>query len=198
MNKPYAGSCDQNREPILQVIAPFLKDCKTVLEIGSGTGQHAVYFAHKFPGLIWQSSDLVEHHAGIIAWIEDSELKNTPCPIALDVAGEWPDDKFDILFSANTLHIMSSAHVLQLFTSIPACMHSESRFIVYGPFNYKNEYTSESNRDFDTWLKQRDVSSGIKNFEWLEDIGASSGLICTHDFAMPANNRLLVWQKTST
>lgn len=197
MNRPYSESCDQNRQAILQVITPFLENCKNVLEIGSGTGQHAVYLAERFPGLTWQTSDLPENHAGIASWIEHSRLNNVLYPIALDVAKTWPKDQFDIIFSANTLHIMSSEHVARLFSSLPACMHAGSRFIVYGPFNYNGEYTSESNRQFDAWLQQRDVSSGIRNFDWLEDIGASTGLKCTHDFAMPANNRTLVWQKTS-
>lgn len=198
INRPYSESCDQNRQAILQVITPFLENCKSVLEIGSGTGQHAVYLAERFPGLMWQTSDLPENHAGIAAWIEHSRLNNVLYPIALDVANTWPNDQFDIIFSANTLHIMSAEHVARLFSSLPASMHAGSSFIVYGPFNYNGEYTSESNRQFDVWLQQRDVSSGIRNFDWLEDIGASAGLKCTHDFAMPANNRTLVWQKTSS
>lgn len=195
LNRPYAESCDQNQEPILQVLHQFMHDRKSLLEIGSGTGQHAVYFGQKFPWLSWQTSDLADNHSGIRAWIEHSQLKNVAYPVTLDVAEHWPVGQYDVVFSANTLHIMSSESVTQLFKKLPACMHDASLFIVYGPFNYQGEYTSESNRRFDGWLKQRDAQSGIKNFEWLQDIAGASGLECSHDFEMPANNRILVWQK---
>lgn len=195
MNRPYAESCDQNQEPILQVLQQFMPGKESVLEIGSGTGQHAIYFARKFPWLNWHTSDLAENHAGIKAWIDHSQLKNVVDPVTLDVAVDWPEDQFDVIFSANTLHIMSSESVSQLFSKLPGCMHDQSLFIVYGPFNYQGEYTSDSNRRFDQWLKQRDAQSGIKNFDWIQDLGRESGLECSHDFAMPANNRVLVWHK---
>lgn len=195
INKPYSESCKQNREPIRQVLGQFVNGRQSVLEIGSGTGQHAVYFSGQYPFLQWQTSDLTENHAGIQSWINDSGLNNVYPPIELDVIAQWPDRKFDLLYSANTVHIMSSYAVQKLFSAIPGCMHDESVFLLYGPFNYLGQYTSDSNARFDMWLKQRDPESSIKNFEWLKDIGQQSGLECTHDFAMPANNRILVWQK---
>ena len=196
MNRPYSESCDQNQGAILQVLKQFVKGKKRVLEIGSGTGQHAVYFGQQFEWLNWQTSDLEENHSGISAWIEYSQLTNVIHPVALDVAGTWPAAQYDVIFSANTLHIMSATDVMQLFTRLPACMGEQALFIVYGPFNYQGEYTSASNRHFDQWLKQRDPHSGIKNFDWLQDIARTSGLECSHDFIMPANNRILVWQRT--
>lgn len=195
LNKPYSESCDQNREPIKLVLEQFMDDRKTVLEIGSGTGQHAVYFSGQFPNLKWQTSDLKENHEGIQAWIDDSGLHNVSPPIELDSTGEWPKYQFDLLYSANTVHIMSSIAVEHLFAKIPGCMHEKSVFLLYGPFNYQGCYTSDSNARFDIWLKQRDPASGIENFEWLTEIAGQSGLTCTHDFEMPANNRILVWQK---
>ena len=196
-NKPYAESCDQNREPIRHVLGKYAGSRRTVLEIGSGTGQHAVYFASQFPWLNWQTSDVSENHDGINAWIDDSTLNNVMRPLHLDVAGAWPATAYDLVFSANTLHIMSMAEVELCFRNLPAVMHETSCFLVYGPFNYQGKYTSDSNARFDQWLKQRDSNSGIKNFDWLRDIAAQSGLECADDIEMPANNRILVWQKAA-
>ncbi|MBC8212637.1 MAG: DUF938 domain-containing protein [Gammaproteobacteria bacterium] len=196
LNKPFSESCEQNRLPIRQVLERYLEGRRTLLEIGSGTGQHAIYFATEFPALVWQTSDLAENHSGIAAWIKDSGLYNVLYPLTLDAGSDWPDQQYDLLFSANTLHIMSQSAAEQFMRRVSGCMHAQSVLLLYGPFNYQNLYTSDSNARFDQWLKQRDPASGIKNFEWLKDIADQSGLECTEDFAMPANNRLLVWQKT--
>jgi len=196
INKPYAESCDQNQQPIGVILDQFINGYKTVLEIGSGTGQHAVYFSSLFTGLTWQTSDLKEHHQGIQAWIDGSKLDNVLPPIELDVTNDWPDIQYDLIYSANTVHIMSVEAVTQMFANLPGCMHTESIFLLYGPFNYQGKYTSSSNQQFDCWLKQRDPGSGIKNFEWLEGIAAASGLKCIEDFEMPANNHILVWKKS--
>lgn len=197
INKPYSESCDQNREVIGQLIEPFLNGRASVLEIGSGTGQHAVYFASQFPYIRWQTSDLTENHGAIQAWIDDSHLDNVLSPIALDSTGLWPDRQYDILYTANTVHIMSAFEVEKLFINMPACMYDSSLFLLYGPFNYQGQYTAESNARFDQWLKRRDPHSGIKNFEWLAELGQQTGLNCIHDFDMPANNRMLVWENRS-
>ncbi len=192
--KPFSESCVQNRAPIQQILQQYVDGRETVLEIGSGTGQHAVYFAEAFLHLNWQTSDLAENHAGIQAWIADSQLPNVLPPLLLDCSGDWPEQQFDLLYTANTVHIMSQLAVESMFSSIANCMNANSILIIYGPFNYQNQFTSESNARFDIWLKQRDPLSGIKNFEWLQDIAAKSGLECTQDHAMPANNRVLVWR----
>lgn len=193
-HKPFAESCVQNRGPIQQILQQYVDGRVSVLEIGSGTGQHAVYFAEAFPQLHWQTSDLQENHAAIQAWIDDSQLPNVLPPIALDCLGKWPAQQFDLLFTANTIHIMSQRAVEGMFTSIPRCMHGNSILLMYGPFNYQNQYTSESNARFDQWLKQRDPDSGIKNFEWVQDTAARCGLECIQDHTMPANNRVLAWR----
>lgn len=197
MAKPFAESCVQNREPIQQVLQHYVAGRESVLEIGSGTGQHAVYFAAHFPHLVWQTSDLAENHAGIQAWLSESQLPNVLPPLLLDCLGEWPQQQFDLLYTANTVHIMSQLAVEAMFASIGDCMHANSILLIYGPFNYQNRYSSESNARFDSWLRQRDPLSGIKNFEWLQDIGHLSGLECIEDYAMPANNRTLVWRKSA-
>ena len=138
---------------------------------------------------------LAENHPAIRAWIDDSGLDNVLQPLQLDVCGNWPKQRYDLLFSANTLHMMSAFEVEQLFSHCPQCMQPDACLLIYGPFNYQNRYTSDSNARFDHWLRQRDPDSGIKNFEWLQDIAGLSGLECIADYPMPANNRVLVWQK---
>lgn len=194
MHKPCAESCVQNRQPIQRVLEQYLEGRETLLEIGSGTGQHAVYFGAAYPHLRWQTSDLQHNHAAINAWIDDSGLANVSRPLTLDTTRPWPPiGQFDMVFSANTLHIMSRAAVQGLFDHLPAVMHARSLFLVYGPFNYAGKYTSDSNRRFDQWLRQNDAQSGIKDFDWLSGIAAANGLECRADHAMPENNRILVW-----
>jgi cyclopropane fatty-acyl-phospholipid synthase-like methyltransferase len=194
--KPYAESCDENREPILSVIQPLLKDCSTVLEIGSGTGQHAVYFARKLPHLLWHTSDCIEYHAGINIWLQEAGLENTPAPIELNVStSAWPQQKYDAVFSANTTHIMHWTDVEAMFAGIGSVLSVGGRLLLYGPFNYDNRYTSDSNARFDSWLKSRDPDSGIRNFEDLDKLAQQAGMQLIHDYAMPANNRILYWEK---
>ncbi len=196
MNKPFADSCQQNQDPILNVIQPLLQDCQTVLEIGSGTGQHAVYFAKKMPHLRWQTSDRAEHHQGINLWLQEANNANIYAPIKLDVSHDkFPKQPFDAIFTANTLHIMSKDDVSAFFQNIASCMQTDSILLVYGPFNYNGEYTSDSNAQFDRWLKSRDINSGIKDFEWLNELANTVGLESVDDYTMPANNRILHWKK---
>jgi len=200
-NRPYSESCDQNREPIFEVIQPLLtnkgKDKKTVLEVGSGTGQHAVYFAQKMPHLVWQTSDQQVYHDGIKLWLDDAGLDNTPPPIALNVSADsWPELNYDAIFSANAVHIMAWENVLDFFKNAPKRLESGGLFILYGPFNYNQQYTSESNARFDIWLKDRDPKSAIRNFEALDELAQNAGMVLQNDYALPANNRILVWQKS--
>jgi cyclopropane fatty-acyl-phospholipid synthase-like methyltransferase len=196
MSKPYAEACDRNRDPILAVIKTLLVEPQTVLEIGSGTGQHAVYFAGHMPHLIWQTSDVVENLAGIRLWLEDAGLPNTPLPLLLDVSGtEWAALRFDSVFSANCVHIMGWDQVKDFIRGAGSSLPAGGQLIMYGPFNYGNEYTSLSNRRFDAWLRERDPASGIRNFEDVDQLAKNSDLFLTGDYEMPANNRVLCWQK---
>jgi len=198
MNKPYSEACDRNREPILAVIRPWLSECEAVLEIGSGTGQHAVYFAEKLPHLLWHTSDREENHAAIRLWLEEAGLANVRPPLSLDVAAEpWPEMAVDAVFSANTAHIMSWREVEALFSGVGALLPERGVFLLYGPFNYHGRYTSDSNALFDGWLKARDPLSGIRDFEEVDRLAGQAGMALREDAEMPANNRLLVWQKGS-
>ena len=193
--KQYSEACEENKDPILAVLQRELADCRAVLEIGSGTGQHAVYFSRHLPHLTWQPSDLEINHASINAWRREAELANLLPPLLLDVAGDhWPDCPVDGVFSANTTHIMAWPAVVAMITGIGAMLETGGIFCLYGPFNYNRRYTSDSNARFDLWLKQRDPQSGLRDVEDLIELASASGLNLKEDYAMPVNNRLLVWQ----
>lgn len=194
--KPYSESCEQNRAPILKVLKEQLAGRSRLLEIGSGTGQHAVYFAPEFPQLSWQTSDVTAMHPAIHAWLDDSDAMNIQVPLALDVCRDsWPDQQYDAIYSANTVHIMGWPEVVCMFNGIGKVLAAGGVFCLYGPFNYHGRYTSESNADFDEWLKARDTASGIKDFEAVQELAEKAGMLLDHDLEMPANNRTLVWSK---
>ncbi|MBC7983580.1 MAG: DUF938 domain-containing protein [Candidatus Obscuribacterales bacterium] len=195
MTKPYAPSCDRNRDPILAVLREYFADRHEVLEIGSGTGQHAVYFANALPHLLWQTSDVEENLAGIAAWLNDARLPNTPAPVRIDVKVEWPAKQYDAMFSANTLHIMSWPEVEQLFEHLNTALTADAVVAIYGPFNYNGRFTSESNETFNDWLKARGAHMAIRHFEAVNALAASIGLQLIVDVGMPANNRTLVWRR---
>jgi len=197
--KPYSESCDQNKAPILAVIKPLFSGCSSVLEIGSGTGQHAVCFAENMPRLVWHTSDRPENHSGIRQWLDEANLPNTRYPLLLDVTqAEWPELSVDAVFSANTAHIMHWPEVEALIAGVGELLSEGGVFALYGPFNYNGSYTSESNARFDVWLKQRDPQSGIRAIEELDKLAGDVGLSLLEDHEMPANNRILCWQKNSS
>ncbi|MDJ0890615.1 MAG: DUF938 domain-containing protein [Gammaproteobacteria bacterium] len=193
--KPYSEACDENKQPILAILLRVFADSRRVLEIGSGTGQHAVYFGAALQHLIWQTSDRGENHVGILAWLDEAGLPNVRTPLLLDVAGEWPEERFDAVFSANTAHIMSWPEVEQMFQGVGRVLEPNGRFALYGPFNFGGTYTSESNARFDQMLKARDPHSGLRNFEELDVLANNNGLSFSEDVPMPVNNRTLVWRK---
>ncbi len=196
LDKPFSQACENNRAPILAVIKPLFAECRAVLEIGSGTGQHAVYFAAELPHLQWLTSDREEGHAGIRAWIDEASLPNLRPPLSLDVQQQpWPELEVDAVFSANTAHIMSWPMVEAFFAGVAALLPGGGAFVLYGPFNYANRYTSDSNAAFDRRLKARDPLSGIRNFEDLQRLAGEGGMSFVRDYAMPANNRILHWRK---
>lgn len=197
MSKPYSEACERNRDPILAVIRPWLSACRSVLEIGSGTGQHAVYFAQQMPHLVWQPTDRAEHLAGMRLWLEEASLSNLRAPLALDVGEEtWPAPAVDAVYSANTTHIMHWPEVRAMFAGAGSLLPEQGLFLLYGPFNYGGAYTSASNAHFDAWLKLRDPKSGLRDFEEIDRLAGAAGMVLQQDAAMPANNRLLVWQKS--
>lgn len=193
--KPRSPASERNREPILAVLQAHLRDCQHVLEIGSGTGQHAVHFARHLPWLNWQASDRREHLAGIQAWLDDAALANTPPVLELDVNGPWPQRRFDALFSANTLHIMAWSEVECLFDRIPHVLDEHGRVVIYGPFHVDGQPTSASNAAFDASLRARAAHMGVRDLEAVDALAARAGLGDLRQHLLPANNRCLVWRR---
>jgi len=196
MTKPFSQSCENNKQPILKILSHAFAKQKYVLEIGSGTGQHAVYFAKNLPFLTWQTSDLLINHKGINQWIDDFPALNIKRPLSIDLAKPQSLNKnIDAMFSANTLHIINWSLVQNFFSLVEKFLAKNGILCIYGPFNYKGKYTSESNAKFDIWLKARDEHSGIRDFEAIVQLGIKAGLTLIDDVEMPANNRILIFQK---
>jgi cyclopropane fatty-acyl-phospholipid synthase-like methyltransferase len=193
--KPYSPACERNRDPILAVLRDHFADRLRVLEIGSGTGQHAAYFAAALPHLVWQASDRAENLPGIRAWLEQAGLAGAAPPIELDVRGDWPAPAFDAAFSANTLHIMGWSEVERLFERLPEVLAADGRLVIYGPFNYGGNFTSHSNAAFDASLRRQTAHMGIRDFEAVDRLAQAAGLRLLEDREMPANNRCLVWER---
>jgi SAM-dependent methyltransferase len=192
--KSYSESCEKNKAPILAVLKDIFAERKRVLEIASGTGQHAVYFGRELPHLIWQTSELARHHASIQAWLDEAQLPNVLPPLQADVNdARWPVEQVDAIFNANTVHIISWPEVELLFAHIARIIAPGGFVCFYGPYNYGGHFTSESNARFDTWLKSRDPNSGVRDFEAVNRLAASHGLELLRDIEMPSNNRFLVW-----
>lgn len=193
--KPYAAACDQNRQPILSVIAPLFETAGSLLEIGSGTGQHAVFFAEAMPRLTWQTSDRPENLPGIRAWISECARPNLPPPLPLDVACDWPAGPYDACFSANTAHIMHEDRVDEMLLGVGRVLKSGGAFALYGPFRRDARHTSESNERFDAWLKARDPGMGVRDIDDLVRVATRAGLELEAIVEMPVNNLTLVWRK---
>ncbi|TWX65679.1 DUF938 domain-containing protein [Colwellia demingiae] len=200
MNKPFSQACENNKRPILNILSKVFSKNKHILEIGSGTGQHAVFFGQHQPHLIWQTSDLPINHQGINLWLDETVLSNVQKPIVIDLNKTWPMPKntlqVDGLYTANTLHIISWPLVVKFFDGIAQNLASEAIVCIYGPFKYQGKYTSDSNANFDFWLKDRDIDSGIRDIEAILLLANSAGLTLIDDHVMPANNQLLVFSKS--
>jgi cyclopropane fatty-acyl-phospholipid synthase-like methyltransferase len=197
MEKPYSPACDRNKEPILEVMKNFIShEDRRLLEIGSGTGQHAVYFAPHFPFLEWYPSDLARNIAGMKLWFKESNAKNIQEPVKLEIGKqEFPKLKFDIIYTANTFHIMHWKECKTLMKMMGHRLREGSRVMIYGPFKYNGEFTSESNAKFDEQLKVHDPSSGIRSFEDVNNAMIKNGFELLLDHDMPANNRMLIYNR---
>jgi hypothetical protein len=195
-DKPFSQACANNQEPILIVLKRVFASAESVLEIGSGTGQHAVHFGRGLPHVHWQTSDLAVNHAGIRQWLDEAALPNVAPPLNLDVRSkQWPDVSVHGVFSANTAHILSWEGVIAMFAGVAEVLSDAACFALYGPFNYAGAYTSPGNERFDAQLKARDPLSGIRDFEAVTALAQSFNLRFVEDNPMPASNRLLVWRR---
>tara|TARA_B110000459_G_C16389142_1_gene393425 strand:+ start:113 stop:706 length:594 start_codon:yes stop_codon:yes gene_type:complete len=196
MDKPFSQACFNNRGPITEVLQRVFAHSSNILEIGSGTGQHAVWFANKMPHLHWQTSDRRSNHAGINQWISQYPATNLVEPVALDVLTDiWPSSTYDGIYSANTAHIMPWEAVVAMFAGIGEHLLSKGLFCLYGPMKYRGVLDAASNIQFDQMLRQQLPHQGIREFTEVNRLAAAAGLMFREDKAMPANNRLLVWRK---
>lgn len=193
--KPHAPATERNRESILGVLRVEFQNLSSILEIGSGTGQHAVYFAAHLGHLRWQTSDVADNHAAIRAWVRDAKLPNVLAPVVIDVLHAAPAPGFDGVFSANTAHIMSLAAVEKMFALVGASLPQDGVFMLYGPFRENGEFNAPSNADFHRSLRNRNPEMGIRHLEDLDRLAQRAGLRRRRRYAMPANNHLVVWRK---
>ena len=194
--KPFSPASARNREPILAALRSLLQDCSSVLEIGSGTGQHAVHFGAALPALRWQTSDLPANHDGIRAWLDEAALPNVLPPIALDAGSDqWPPGPFDAVYTANTSHIMSWPEVQGMFRGIGRVLAPGGLLCIYGPFNRGGQFTAPSNAQFDASLKAQAPHMGLRNLEDMVELARAQQLTLVADMPLPANNNLLVWQR---
>jgi cyclopropane fatty-acyl-phospholipid synthase-like methyltransferase len=189
---PFSEACERNKAPILAVLRTAFADRAQVLEIGSGTGQHAVHFAAHLTHLAWQPTEQLAYLPDLAARVKLEGSRNLNQPTLLDVnQAVWPVRSVDAVFTANTLHIMAWAEVLALFRGLDAVLSPAGIVCVYGPFRYEGRYTSESNRDFDRLLQDRDPRSGLRDITDLSALAARHELKLRADHDLPANNRLL-------
>jgi cyclopropane fatty-acyl-phospholipid synthase-like methyltransferase len=195
IEKPDAPAARRNRDAILEVLRDVLGRSTSLLEIGSGTGQHAVYFGQALPALRWQTSDRSENHAGILAWVDEAGLDNVVAPLEVDVLRrDRVDGRYDAVFSANTAHIMSFQAVVCMFRLVGAVLNDGGVFCLYGPFNVNGEFTSASNERFNESLKLQNPEMGIRDLADLNGLAVANGLSESRRYAMPANNMLIVWR----
>ena len=195
MTKPFSQACENNKNHILTALQPALQNAASVLEIGSGTGQHSVFFAKKLPHLQWYTSDREVNHQGIKLWHDEVQLANLHPPLLLDLNDPWPVNKVDAIYTANTFHIVSWELITRFFAGVNQHLNQQGVVCVYGPFKYKGEFTSPSNDEFNSLLQSRDSLSGIRDFEAVEQLAVQSGLKLLSDTAMPANNQLLIFKR---
>lgn len=192
----FSEAAERNKQPILNILRPLLANRTAVLEIGSGTGQHAVFFASALPHLIWHPTELPDKLAILTRMCRSHPSENLAAPLPFDIDDDhWPTIQADAVFTANTLHIIHWPQVCRLFSRAGALLPQQGIFCTYGPYNRDGRYTSISNAQFDEWLKNRDPGSGIRDIADLQQLAEKCGMPLQHDFAMLANNRLLVWRK---
>ena len=195
MHLPYSEACERNKKPILEILQHVLSASKNVLEIATGTAQHAVHFGENLKHLTWQTSDLKENIPTINARLNREGSDNVIAPLMLDVTQtNWPKIKFDAVFISNLFHICHWEVTVQTFQKIKIILNQPGKVCVYGPFSYEGNFTSESNALFDASLKNTDPFWGIRDFDKVNYLAKEIGLKLENDYLMPANNQLLVWQ----
>lgn len=199
MALPYSQACENNKDPILQILTTAFHNTENVFEVGGGTGQHAVHFAAHMPHLRWQSSDQGDYLPGLTARIAAAGLSNLPAPVEFNVDNDGaPGNEFDGFFSANTLHIITPPSVERFFAWLPQLCKPKARLALYGPFKYRGCFTSDSNAAFNQSLQQRNPAMGIRDIEWIIELANAQGFKLDEDVRMPANNQLLIFSRADS
>lgn len=196
MSKPFSQACENNKGPILEKISDVFQPGDTVLEVGSGTAQHILHFAANMPEVTWQPTELGENMHTLLAGLKGEERANILLPpLVLEACEKWPDIEVEGIFGANCLHIMSQKSVECFFEGVGRHLKPGGNLCVYGPFRYRGEFTTDSNAEFDQWLKARNPVSGIRDFERVDELAGNIGLTLVADHSLPANNQLLHWRR---
>ena len=192
----FSDACERNKIPILKVLNEEL-DSGTVLEIGSGTGQHSVFFSKEIPSIKWYPSDTISNFESLNAFVTNYQNNNLQTPFVIDITqDQWIDFKVDYVFTSNTFHIINNALLTYFFYQCSKVMKSNGKLIIYGPFKFDNQFNSPSNQTFDELLKESDSFSGLKNFEEIVSIALKFDFKFSKKYEMPANNNILVFKKS--
>ena len=192
----FSQAAENNKTSILDVLRDWLKPDACVLEIGSGSGQHAIHFSQALPNIQWQPSDRSEVQSLLQSNTQVYGSSNLLAPITLDLSlPQWPNTQIDAVYSANVLHIVSTNLGKTMIKGAAQCLQAGGLFIVYGPFRYGGSFTAPSNAEFDDWLRARIPNSGIRDFEWVDELARAGDLVLQEDRSMPANNQCLIFQK---
>ena len=191
----FSLAAERNKQPMVDQLSKWLRGHETILEVGSASGQHGLFFSQQMPHIHWQCSDRSDYLPELADNIKTANLSNVPEPIKLDVMNyDWSLCQYNVVFTANTLHIMTAAEVDYFLSQVHLALRPQGKLLVYGPFNYQNDYTSVSNREFDVMLRERNVGSCIKSFEVINEQLGNSQFALIDDISMPANNRMIAWQ----
>lgn len=192
----FSQAADNNQNVILHVMRAWLPDGGDVLEIGSGSGQHAIHMAKSISALRWQPTEQAGVLAALTQNVRNYGTPNIAIPISLDLSKhEWPTRGFDAVYSANVLHIVNTTLGATLIQGSAAVLERGGFVLLYGPFKYRGKFTTESNANFDAFLRDRDSKSGIRDVEWVSAIAEEEGLKLIEDQDMPANNQFLIFRK---
>ncbi|MGB5220944.1 MAG: DUF938 domain-containing protein [Polyangiales bacterium] len=199
MAKGFAPAAERNREPILEVLRRVLPASGTVLEIASGTGQHAVFFSERLPQLRWQPSDpAADALRSIRAWVSEEARENLLAPIDLDVRSKpWPVARADAMLCINMIHVSPWEASEALFEGAQRLLSADAPLVTYGPYRVHGEHTAPSNAAFDQSLRSRNPRWGVRDIDELSELATRTDFTLEESVLMPANNMTLVWRRAS-